>query len=164
MRALSHPANHLLLEQFANGLDCETPGSNSLWTGKEVKTCASGSFPHHLLIKPVYWLQPAEGLGWLVMGMVTLENRGLPSLCSQASDSFGSVNPGGKSGSPRCLFTKGGWSTWGGFLEETYIQNHISASGIKHSNSLVCHCVFKSLCIDARGKNICVQKQNSSPN
>ena len=50
-------------------------GSSSLWTGKEVKIC-SGSFPHHLLIKLVYWLQPAEELGWLVTGMVTLQNGG----------------------------------------------------------------------------------------
>lgn len=150
MRALSHPAHHLLLEQFASQkLDCR----NSTWEqlsldwkrGENVCfwVISSSSFNKTCL------LASTSRRAWLAgYGDGNLAEQRLPSPCSQASDSFlAQLTLEGSQVHPDASSQKADGPHGGSFLEETYIQKPHKRflQGIKHSNSLVCHCVFGKL-------------------
>ena len=121
MRALSHPAHHLLLEQFASQkLDCR----NSTWEqlsldwkrGENVCfwVISSSSFNKTCL------LASTSRRAWLAgYGDGNLAEQRLPSPCSQASDSFlAQLTLEGSQVHPDASSQKADGPHGGSFLEE----------------------------------------------
>lgn len=150
MWALGHPAHHLLLEQFASQkLDCR----NSIWEQLSLDwrrgenaffwVISSSSF------NKTCPLASTSRRAWLTgYGDGNLSEQRLPSPCSQVSDSFlAQLSLEGSEVHLDACSQKADTPHGGSFLEETYIWKPPKRvlQGIKHSNSMVCHCVFGKL-------------------
>lgn len=150
MRALGHPAHHLLLEQLASQkLDCR----NSIWEQLSLDrkrgenlffwVISSSSFNKTCL------LASTSRRAWLAgYRDGNLAEWRLTSPCSQMSDSFlAQLTLEGSQVHLDACPQKADAPHGGSFLEKKYIQKTRKCflQGIKHSNSMVCHCMFGKL-------------------